>query len=323
MLTLLTYQQTYIISKDALGYVANIAIVTIGSDFTETTNRIRNIVTKPEGSLNWSKAHNSKFEVNKWAIMHLSRKSVQDPNNNNERIPIPRPDLVLEGQIIKEVHTYKYLGILIDNWLKWKEQAQQATANTTKWILQFRRLTKPPTSIKPKLLWQLYIAVTLPKITYGLVAWYLPPNKQEGKTKQSGSITILRNLQKIQRMAYGDVNPHNFKPTFSSEQISASLQATSLLPTVLCGVQAMDVEQLNKYILSVLSTDLSAQSYKADSSNPKYSSWTMDSEGYIRIDQRIYVPDSGDLRLRVLCCFHDHPVSGHCKRVTRGRSRRL
>ena len=43
--------------------------------------------------------------------------------------------------------------------------------------------------------------VALPKITYGLAAWYLPPNKQEGKTKQSGSTTILRNLQKIQRMA--------------------------------------------------------------------------------------------------------------------------
>ena len=75
----------------------------------------------------------------------------------------------------------------------------------------------------------------------------------------------------------------------------------------------MDVEQLNKDILSVLSADLSAQSFKADSVNPKYSSWTMDLEGYVRIDQRIYmyVPDSGDLQLHILCYFHDHPVSGH------------
>ena len=84
-----------------------------------------------------------------------------------------------------------------------------------------------------------------------------------------------------------------------------------MLPTVLCGIQAMDVEQLNKDILSTLSADDSVKSYKADSDNPKYSSWTTDYEGYVRIDQRIYVPDSGDLRLRVLCYFHDHPVSGH------------
>ena len=38
--------------------------------------------------------------------------------------------------------------------------------------------------------------VALPKIIYGLATWYLPPNKQEGKTKQSSSTTILRNLQK-------------------------------------------------------------------------------------------------------------------------------
>ena len=77
---------TNIASEDALGYVDDIAIITIGSDFTKTTNRIKNIMTKPEGGLNWSKAHNSKFKVNKLAIMHLSRKSVQDPDNNNERI---------------------------------------------------------------------------------------------------------------------------------------------------------------------------------------------------------------------------------------------
>ena len=68
---------TNIASKDTLGYVDDIAIITIGSDFTKTTNRIKNIMTKPEGGLDWSKAHNSKFEVNKSAIMHLSRKSVQ------------------------------------------------------------------------------------------------------------------------------------------------------------------------------------------------------------------------------------------------------
>ena len=70
-----------------------------------------------------------------------------------------------------------------------------------------------------------------------------------------------------------------------------------MLPTVLCGIQAMDVEQLNKDILSVLSADDSVKSYKADSDNPKYSSWTTDNKGYVRIDQRIYVPDSGDLWL--------------------------
>ena len=48
---------------------------------------------------------------------------------------------------------------------------------------------------------QLYIAVALPKITYGLDIWYYPPNKKEDQIRNSGSVTFLHNLQKIQHTA--------------------------------------------------------------------------------------------------------------------------
>ena len=48
---------------------------------------------------------------------------------------------------------------------------------------------------------QLYIVVALPKITYGIDIWYYPPNKQEGHTRNSGSVMFLCNLQKIQCIA--------------------------------------------------------------------------------------------------------------------------
>jgi transposase InsO family protein len=110
---------------------------------------------------------------------------------------------------------------------------------------------------------------------------------------------------------YGKVNPHNLKPIFSSEQLSASLRATSMLPTVLRGVSAMDLVQLNLEILSALDTDPTAKSFLTDDKNPKYKNWSKDDQGYVRIDGRILVPDSGTLRLRVLQYHHDHPVSGH------------
>jgi len=110
---------------------------------------------------------------------------------------------------------------------------------------------------------------------------------------------------------YGKVNPHNYKPIFSSEQLSASLCATSLFPCVLRGVVVMDLVRLNMEILSALDTDPSAQSYLSDSDNPKYKNWSKDKQGHIRINRRILVPESGTLRLRVLQYHHDHPVSGH------------
>ena len=176
-------------SEDALGYVDDIAIITIGVNLTETTNRLKNIMTNPGGGLNWSKAHNSKFEVNKSAIMHLTRKTIQYPDNNIERIPIPRPELVLEGQIVKEVQTYKYLGVIIDSRLNWTEQAQWATANATKWILQFCRLTKPSTGIKLKLLQQ--IITTL----FNYVSFFLG-NNAEQTTFLEGHVKYLKGKMK-------------------------------------------------------------------------------------------------------------------------------
>ena len=124
--------------------------------------------------------------------MHLSRKTAQDPDSQNRQIPLFKPALILEGQQVHEVANYKYLGIQVDINLQWKEQAQHAMANATKWLLQFRQLTKPSTGVNSKLMHQLYLAVALPKITYGLDIWYTPPSKPAGHTRNTRSVGVLR-----------------------------------------------------------------------------------------------------------------------------------
>jgi hypothetical protein len=159
------------------------------------------MMTKEDGGLRWSTDHNSRFEVSKSAIIHFSRKTIPDSERDNGRIPISRPELTLGGQVVQAVESYKYLGVQIDSHLRWKEQAQRATANATKWILQFRRLTKPTMGVKAKLMWQLYLAVAPPKITYRIDIWYTPPTKPAGYTRNTGSAGALRNLKKVQRIA--------------------------------------------------------------------------------------------------------------------------
>ena len=106
---------------------------------------------------------------------------------------------------------------------------------------------------------------------------------------------------------YGKVNPHNLKPIFSSKQLSTSLRATSLLPAILRGIISMDLTQLNMEILSALDTDPTAKSYLTDTNDPKYKNWSKDELGYVRINGRIFVPESGEmttldqLRKYVIC----------------------
>ena len=95
---------------------------------------------------------------------------------------------------------------------------------------------------------------------------------------------------------------------FTQEQLASSLRATILLAPAIHAAVLVDVEQLHKDILAALPTDSVAQSHLSDTSDPR---WSMDSAGLLRLDDRIYIPDTNDLHLRVLRYKHDHLLAGH------------
>ena len=70
-------------TEDAIRYVDDIALVATGEDLHQTTQQLEHIMTRNKGGLDWSRTHNSRFKVNKLAIAHFSKKSIQDPDNNN------------------------------------------------------------------------------------------------------------------------------------------------------------------------------------------------------------------------------------------------
>ena len=125
-------------NEDALGYIDDIAFIAIGDNYHEMTAKLKNIMEKQNGGLDWSKSHNSHFEITKLVILHTSRRTIVDPEVNARHVPLPKLPLEINNQIISEVPHYKYLGILIDSQLRWKEQDQKVVANATKWLLQFR-----------------------------------------------------------------------------------------------------------------------------------------------------------------------------------------
>ena len=70
----------------------------------------------------------------------------------------------------------------------------------------------------------------------------------------------------------------------------------------------MDVERLHADVLTALPSDPIAKAHLSDTSSPR---WSTDETGYLRLDDRMYIPETDDLRLHVLQYKHDHPLSGH------------
>jgi len=99
--------------EESIRYVDDAMAIAIGNNFHKTTTKIENIMSREGGAFDWSRAHNSNFEISKLAIMHASRKHCRNPRTKRYERYL-RLRLTLRGTDIIEVKSYKYLGIHID-----------------------------------------------------------------------------------------------------------------------------------------------------------------------------------------------------------------
>ncbi len=101
------------------------------------------------GGQAWSKEHNSHFEMTKLTLVGFSQWWVLDPLPAGKTIPEPRPDLIIGGMIIKPTVMCKFLGVLFDKELHWREQSERVMAKATKWTLCACQLARPSPGISP------------------------------------------------------------------------------------------------------------------------------------------------------------------------------
>ena len=106
---------------------------------------------------------------------------------------------------------------------------------------------------------------------------------------------------------YASINSTNLWPVFMQEQLASSLRVTFLSIPVLHTMIIMDTEKLHSDIQSSLQSDPIA-SIQLNSPSPR---WSVDSEGFLLFDEKIYISDHSDLQLHVLQYKHDHPISRH------------
>ena len=110
---------------------------------------------------------------------------------------------------------------------------------------------------------------------------------------------------------YAHVNPQNFRPVFTTEQLASSLRASTLTGPILRAVAILDVNELHAGIHAALEQDPFCKEKMASLRTTPEPRWSVDNAGFLRIDGRLFVPDLNDLRLQVLRNTHDHPTAGH------------
>ncbi|KAJ7867829.1 hypothetical protein B0H13DRAFT_1583329, partial [Mycena leptocephala] len=134
------------------------------------------------------------FDLGKFQLVHYTR-------NQNKYAPLP---LITPGHTIETSDSAKYLGLIMDRALRWKEQVEQAVAKGTKAVMAINRLTLWPDRqsqiIPHQFVRQLFRSVVIPKMEYGLCVWYSPVYPS-GNGCRRGSVGALTRLGKVQNVA--------------------------------------------------------------------------------------------------------------------------
>jgi len=175
-------------------FVDDVALVAIGKDFVETHEKLKKMMEKDGGVLEWAQKHNCSFGIEKFQLLDAGRKRVLNPLGTGKKIPMQRPTLVIANQRIKPSPHVKFLGLHIDKGLRWKEQGAAAIAKGAGWLLQFGRLAKPSGGVSFQHIRRLWLSVAVPRILYGADIFLMPARGcgDDAESKKIGGFTCSK-----------------------------------------------------------------------------------------------------------------------------------
>ncbi len=187
-------------------FIDDKAILVHGETFDETHQKIKDIMERTGGILEWARDHNCEYGVEKFQLVDFTSKTREVPpspnNTTKRREPAMGNPVQIGAYIIHPKPAAKFLGVYIDAGLRWKEQGAAAIKKGDDWIIQFRRLARISSGVSRECMRLTYISIAIPRILYAADVFLNPQRRMKRKRKDGkSSIRTVNCLSSIQRKA--------------------------------------------------------------------------------------------------------------------------
>lgn len=167
--------------ETATGNIDDVAIVAVAETFERTHEILKSFMTRLEGAFQWSAKHNSTFSVEKFGLINCSH-----------AIKGPPLQLGIGQSIIKPSKTHKFLGVLLDNKLKWHAQIEKAKGKGVQWLTHFRHMANVKHGISLQISQRLYFMIAIPSMLYAVDVFItLIQTGAVPSAKQTGSVSAI------------------------------------------------------------------------------------------------------------------------------------
>jgi hypothetical protein len=98
----------------SLGFLDDVALAANGKSYEEANGKLTQMMEKDGGALEWSRLHHAEFELDKTALICLSKQRIPSTDNQHKTVPAPRPPIVIQGHTIQPSKSHKFLGVIFD-----------------------------------------------------------------------------------------------------------------------------------------------------------------------------------------------------------------
>ncbi|KAJ7134460.1 hypothetical protein C8R44DRAFT_609930, partial [Mycena epipterygia] len=193
------------IDDDSGIYIDDYHALAIGKDLRATSQAIAEVVTREGGVNEWGETHNSVFGAAKDQACHFStrRRLVAQPFGQKSKwLPEKRPDIVINGLVVKPSKAVKLVGIWLDEGLTFKVHGAAALARGHEWLVNFRHLARVSGGVGATYVRRLYLAICVPRMFYGAEIFLVPTHQHViGANRKKDSRGIVKKLGSIQLRA--------------------------------------------------------------------------------------------------------------------------
>ena len=192
----------------SLGFIDDIAYGVQGESDKDNAKKLERLLTIAE---KWREKHGARFETSKYVLIHFTRAWKR---NTTAHIHIG-------DTTIKPANEAKYLGVIFDHKLSFRQHIQYAAKKGTKFGLAISRIAKCTWGAAYQQTRTLFTSVAAPRMDYAAIVWYKPP-----KDRPTPPHISTARLESAQRTAMKAI-----LGTFRTTATSALQIETSLPPT--------------------------------------------------------------------------------------------
>jgi Ribonuclease HI len=191
---------------EAFGWVDDVCIVVVSESYARNIDILQQAYKK---AAIWARRHSAKFAPDKFELIHLCNPRQPPPpawtpqpprdiyefhvEEGDDQMPLQLPE-----QTITPSSHARYLGVWLDKYLDFTTHRNKVIAKANSSLEAFRGITGSTWGTSLSAMRQIYRAVVIPQLFWGLTAWWSPASGNMPATERA---RIIRGFTRIQKRA--------------------------------------------------------------------------------------------------------------------------